>query len=133
MQLLCTVQCYDEAGNLTTSVAGGQALITSIQQKLRSATSIRDLIIALESKVNAGVISLVDLVSVLEDHQVYLDKKECDVLDRRFTNSSGDLEYFRLIKTLDIGTPEEHMDPTHFEDTLPQPYRMIAKILEVCL
>jgi hypothetical protein len=106
-------------------------LINSIQQKLRHASSIRDLIIAMESKVNTGAISLVDLVTALEDHHVFLDKKECDILDRRFTNSSGDLEYFRLIKTLDIGTPAEHMDPEHFEDPLPQPYRMISKILEV--
>jgi hypothetical protein len=85
----------------------------------------------LESKVNAGVISLVDLVAAMEEYDVFLDKRECDVLDRRFTNASGDLEYFRLIKTLDIGTPAEHMDPEHFEDILPQPYRMISKILEV--
>lgn len=112
-------------------VEGGQALINNIQQKLRHATSIRDLIIAMESKVHAGVISLIDLVAAMEEYDVYLDQRECDVLDRRFTNASGCLEYFRLIKTLDIGNPADHMDPEHFEDILPQPYRMISKILEV--
>lgn len=131
---MCMCLCISDYVCICHSLyPGGQALINSIQQKLRNATSIRDLIIAMESKVNTGVISMMDLVAVMEDHQVFLDKKECDMLDRRFTNSSGDLEYFRLIKTLDIGTPTEHVDPAHFEDVLPQPYRMIAKILEVCL
>ena len=79
----------------------------------------------------AGVISMANLVACMEEQHVFLEKRECDLLERRFTNSTGDLEYFRLIKTLDIGTPSDHMDPMHFEDILPQPYRMISKILEV--
>jgi hypothetical protein len=114
------------------SYLGGQAIVSSIQSKIRE-THVGELIKSISQRVENGTIPMRTLLSALAEHNVQLDSKECELIDRRFVTSNGEIEYHKLMKTLDIGLPSDHIDPDLFLDPLPQPYRMISKLLEVVL
>ena len=110
---------------------GGQAVIASIQSKIRDSNAVDDILRKSIALIDRGTIPLRQLLDIFEEHEVYLDSKECDLIDRRFSSPNGAIEYHRLMKTLDFGIPSDHIDPDHFADPLPQPYRMICKLLEL--
>ena len=115
------------------NLPGGQAVIASIQSKIRDSNAVDRILSRAVSIVEHGTIPMKNLLEILEEHEVYLDARECDLIDRRFISPNGDIEYNRLMKMLDFGLPKDHMNPDLFSDPLPQPYRMISKILEVSL
>jgi len=62
--------------------------------------------------------------------QIEVTQEELKFISKRFINHRNEFSYLPFHKLLDIQPPEGHTDPELLFDSLPQPYRMIAKVME---
>ena len=113
---------------LTRMKMSGSTTLSCIQDKFR--TRLSEAIDLAENliKSNEKLINHKLLISRLCTIGIYFDETEADYIRRRFANFRGDLSLKDIIETCDVGRPKEHVDPDHFVDTLPEPYRMITGI-----
>jgi WD40 repeat protein len=119
---------------LSRRVPGGaQDVFSSICNRFRfaPAATLNQALEKLGSLANEhGRIQSAILYSVLEDYDLALSDYEQSYVNKRFGfNNSMLLPKF--IESLDILPPKTHVEPEAFHDTLPQPYRMISKIIEL--
>jgi hypothetical protein len=96
------------------------------------ATSIPDLIEDMTKQASeTGLMSLKLISFIFEKYGVLLESKESELISRRFISPSGSIQALKLLKALDIGIPADYLELDKFQDPLPQPFRMISKLLEL--
>jgi hypothetical protein len=118
--------------SLFVSVGGGQATFSNLQFKMRMATSVPDLIEEITSQANeSGCVSLKMVTGIFQKYGVILESKESELISRRYISPNGSIQVLKLLNALDIGVPSDYLEIDKFQDPLPQPYRMISKVLEL--
>jgi hypothetical protein len=111
---------------------GSQATFSNLQFKMRMATSVPDLIEEMTNQANEnGCMSLKMISGILQKYGVILESKESELISRKYLSPNGSIQALRLLKVLDIGIPSDYLEIDKFQDPLPQPYRMISKVLEL--
>lgn len=99
---------------------------------MRMATSVPDLIEEITGQANEnGCLSLKTITGIFQKYGVILDPKESELISRRYLSPNGSIQALKLLNALDIGIPSDYLEIDKFQDPLPQPYRMISKVLEL--
>jgi len=64
---------------------------------------------------------------------VELTEEELLYCVKRFQHSlyPGNIDMGRFLSAVDLTKPNHHQDPDYFADNLPQPYRLISKIIDM--
>ena len=102
----------------------------SIRDKVRHGLAIAEHLSAALS--TSSYLSYQDWHHLLVSQQIYLTDDEIAYCHKKCTDfhHKEHINLRKFIKGIDLLVPDTHTDPAQFEDVLPQPYRMIAKILE---
>jgi hypothetical protein len=106
----------------------GGLVLASIQAKCRNALSINEFTMTISS---TKFISCENFQNLLQTHEIFLNEKELASIERKCSSGTKDLDSAKLLRYIDIGIPDSYTDLDQFIDPLPQPYRMISKIIEV--
>ncbi|GBG32570.1 Hypothetical Protein FCC1311_087952 [Hondaea fermentalgiana] len=69
-----------------------------------------------------------DFLHVLAQHGLRLQEQDANLV--KFADFRGFVDFVKFYRMLDVLPPEDHVDPSLTRDRLPQPYRMLVKILE---
>lgn len=115
----------------------GNEVFGRIQSKLRfSQVGIQQVVAILERyateksvKCNADVMKEIFRAELAVD----LSEEELLYCVKRFQYSlyPGNIDMARFLSAIDLTKPNHHQDPDYFADNLPQPYRLISKIIEM--
>ena len=115
----------------------GNEVFGRVQSKLRfSHVGIQQVIAVLERcaaeksvKCNADVMKALFRTELAVD----LSEEELIYCVKRFQYSlyPGNIDMGRFLSAIDLTKPSHHQDADYFADNLPQPYRLISKIIEL--
>jgi len=84
-------------------------------------------------EISPNIISTTVLFSCLQEIGMEMNEKDRELIIKKFMHYQGGLKFKDFCRFLQLDRPSDYVDPSLTEDRLPQPYRMIVKLMEECI